>query len=265
MRIWSLALLLACVTATGQPLALPAPPAASLQQRPGAMLPLDTAVRDDLGQSAQLADYFRPGRPVLLVLGYYRCPQLCGLLMHGLLEALHATQLPVTDWRIVGLSIDPQDTPEDARRRRELDLAYARFLQPARDAGATPRIDLLVAQPAAIMRIAQGAGFTYAAQPVDGGYAHPATVMVLTPSGQVSRYFNGVDFDATQLRGALVDAGGGAIGGLGERLAILCAHFNPAVGTHSAGVMNAARAMGLLTLAGLAVLAWRHDRKRKSP
>jgi len=83
-------------------------------------------VRDDRNAPAHLSDYFAPRTPVLLVLGYYRCPQLCGLVMHSLLDGLQASGVPSTQWRIVGLGIDPQETPADAHGRREQDLAYAR-------------------------------------------------------------------------------------------------------------------------------------------
>jgi protein SCO1/2 len=260
MRALLVLMLLWLAGAAGaQPLALPPPPQASLQQRVGAVLPLATPVRDDLGQAARLADFFRPHQPVLLVLGYYRCPQLCGLVMHSLLQALRDTGMAPTGWRIVGLSIDPQDTPADAHRRRDLDLAYAHFLADARTADSTPRIDLLVADRVDVQRIAQAVGFSYRPQQGDPiGYAHPATVVVLTPAGTVSRYFNGVGIEGEELRGALVEAADGAVGSLSERLAVLCAHFDPALGRHTATVMNALRAIALLTLAALGAIGWRH-------
>jgi protein SCO1/2 len=241
--------------AGAQPLALPVPPRASLQQRIGTVVPLDLAVRDDLGQPARLGDFFQPGEPVLLVLGYYRCPQLCGLVMHSLLEALRAGGLPPARWRIVGVSIDPQDTPVDANQRRSLDLAYARFLQGERG-GTAPRIDLLVAAPTNVQRLALSIGFHYRPQQDNGGYAHPATVVLLTPSGTVARYFNGIGLDAPELRREMVAASGGVLGSFTDRLAVLCAHFAPATGRNSAAAMWLIRVIALLTLAALAAGWW---------
>src|SRR5690349_1582810 len=106
--------------AAAQPLALPPPPDAGLEQRIGAYLPLDSEVTDEAGHLRRLADLVDGTRPVLLVPGYYRCAQLCGLVMRGLLEALHAGGMPRTRWRIVGIGIDPQETPADARARHAL-------------------------------------------------------------------------------------------------------------------------------------------------
>lgn len=255
-----------CAVASAGPLALPPPPNASLQEHPGARLPLDLPLRDDLGQPARLRDYLHPGRPVLLVPGYYHCTQLCGLLMHGLLEALQKSGLPRTQWRIVGVSIAPDDTPADARRRRDLDLAYAAFLAGAQAAPADLHLDLLVAGASDAQRLARTIGYRYQALPQERGqptqYAHPATVIVATPDGRVSRYFNGVQFDPKALRLALVDASGGSVGTVSDRIALLCAHFDPAVGRFSGGVMLGTRVVGTLTLLALALFAWRHRPRR---
>jgi protein SCO1/2 len=263
---WRLLLACACIAASAaaaQPLALPGPPDAGLDAHPGALLPLDAALRDDLGQPVRLRDYFHPGQPVLLVLGYYRCTQLCGLLMQGLLESLRDSGLPRSDWRIVGVSIDPEDTPADAHRRRQLDRAYASFLQGANAPALPLHLDLLVADAAQGRAIAQAVGFRAERLPARGdgaaaGFAHPATVVVATPAGTVSRYFNGVRFDPAQVRAALVEASDGRVGGFAEQVAILCSHFAPLVGRYSGSVLGAVRLLSLAAILGLALLAWRH-------
>src|SRR4051812_13520291 len=39
------------------------------------------AFRDEAGHSVRLADYFGEGKPVLLALVYYDCPNLCNLVL----------------------------------------------------------------------------------------------------------------------------------------------------------------------------------------
>lgn len=252
----TLAALLLAFAAAGHAQQLPD---ASLQEHVGAAVPLDMAVRDDGGRTARLADYFSARTPVLLVLGYYRCPQLCGLVMHGLLDTLHAAGVPAKGARIVGLSIDPQDGPADAHGRREQDLAYARWLQPG---NALP-LDLLVAAPADVARIAGAVGVRTAVQ--GAGFVHPATVVVLTPQGRVAGYFNGIGGDAGQMREALAQAADGGLGGWRSRLAVLCAHLDPTLGRNTGAVIAAMRTLAVLTLAGLAVFAWRQARRRSGP
>jgi protein SCO1/2 len=265
-RIAAMLLLMAAALRCGaQPLALPPAPRASIEQKVGSQLPLDLAVTDASGVSGRLQDYFGTGVPVLLVAGYYRCPQLCGLLMQGLLDALHRSGLPRSRWRIVRFSIDPAETPADARARREFDLAYADFLLGADVPDHSLDLHLLTLAPAGIDRLADALGYRFEATDMQDNssarFAHPATVAVLTPQGRISRYFNGVQFDSADLRLAIADAAGDRLGGVTSRLALLCAHFDPRVGHHSGSVMDALRALCVALAVGLGAWCW----KRREP
>jgi protein SCO1/2 len=237
---------IAAISAQAQPLALPPAPAAVLEQRLGARPTLDVPAIDESGNATRVSSFLDGQRPVLLVPGYYRCPQLCGLVMHGLLDALQQSAVPQARWRVVGFSIDPNDTAADARKRRD---AFA-------DSAGSADLHLLVLSPADAKQLATQVGYSYE-QTHGAGFAHPASVVLLTPGGAVSRYFNGVAFDPQEMRVALADAAGDRIGGVTARLALLCAHFDPHVGKHTAAIMDAIRAASLLLLAGLAAWAWR--------
>lgn len=260
---------LACAMATAQPLALPEPPQARLEQRIGAQLPLDVAVRDEDGTPRRLADFVDGRRPVLLVPGYYRCPQLCGLVMRGLLESLNASGAGPAAWRIVGIGIDPSETPADARERRGRDLDYAASLQP----GASTPIDLRLLTLDAAERARVLGAIGVRVQPLApsgpdaGAFAHPATVVLLTPRGAVSRYFNGVAVDPGELRVGLADAAGDRLGSATARLAVLCGHFDPRMGRLDGAVMNAVRAVSALVVAALVAWCWRRrgPRARERP
>lgn len=253
-----LALLLAIGHAAAQPIALPPPPQAAVEQRLGAPVPLSLPLADANGHATTLGRVLG-ARPVLLVPGYYSCPELCGLVMHGLLEAVHASGLGPDAVRIVRVSIDPQDTPATAAAARSRDLAYANFL-----GGPPPDLHLLVGSGANTAAIARAVGYRYehvAADQREGEpaarYAHPAAVVLVTPQGRVSRYFMGVRFDPAELRSAVREAAGGSVGSLTDRIALLCAHFDPSVGRHSEAVMNGLRALGVLMVAGLGAWTWR--------
>jgi protein SCO1 len=253
-----LAFLLAVARAAAQPIALPAPPQAAIVQQLGAELPLSVPLVDANGRATTLGGELR-GTPVLLVPGYYSCPELCGLVMHGVLDAVHASGLGAGAVRIVRVSIDPQDTPATAAAARSRDLAYASFL-----GGPAPDLRLLVGSAANTAAIARAVGYRYetvAPERREGEpaarFAHPAAVVLVTPQGRVSRYFMGVHFEPAELRSAVEDAAQGSVGSLTDRIALLCAHFDPHVGRHSELVMNGLRAVGVLIVAGLAGWTWR--------
>jgi len=257
-----------------QSLGNPTPPAASITQHLDAQLPLDLPLTDETGQAQPLRGYFSTGKPVLLMLGYHRCPQLCGLLMHGVLEALQAGGIDRRNVRLLSVSIDPEDTPATALARRDADLAYADFLAATRKPEAPLDLHLLVGTQAATSRLAREVGFIYQRVPSDGDraeaapqqpYAHAAAVIVVTPQGRVSRYLMGVRFDHADLRQALAEASRSGIGTLSDRIALLCAHVDLKLGRHGEAVMNATRATGLIIIAALGGWGWRRERARKEP
>jgi protein SCO1/2 len=254
----------ASCAARAQPLSSAPAPAARLREQPGAALPLALPFVDSEGRKLTLADCFDPNHCVLLVPGYYRCPQLCGLLMHALLEGLQRSGAPRTDWRIVGISIDPQDTPATARARRDLDLAYADFLLGAEDAPSPLDLRLLVGGPASIARFAQSVGFTSAALPASGDeprFTHPTTVIAATPQGRIARYLPGLQFDPGLLRNTIAAARRGETAtALSEQLALPCGHPEPRWGARNAMVMDTTRAVALAAAGGLAAWCWHRRR-----
>lgn len=263
-RLWlALGLAVAALAVHAQALApQPRPPDAGVQPALDAQLPLDLPFTDSEGRPATLRDAFGD-RPVLLVLGYYRCPQLCGLLMHGLLDSLHRAGLPRERYRVLRVSIDPAETPADARARRAADLAYAHFLEGADPAPQPLALQLFTGPAASVRALTRAVGYRYqrsTGRDDDGAaFAHPAVVVVVTPEGRVSRYLGGVQFDPWELRLALTEADQGHIGtlaGLAQRVALLCAHVDPRLGRHSAAVLQGVRAMGVLLVLALAALWW---------
>src|SRR5262245_14492197 len=59
----------------------------AFEQRLHAAVPLELTFRDDTGQQVRLGEYFH-ARPVILTFAYYRCPNLCTLVLNGLVRTL---------------------------------------------------------------------------------------------------------------------------------------------------------------------------------
>ena len=204
-------------------------PTVDFAPQPGARVP-DLAFRE-----ARLADYLG-AEPVVLVLGYLGCVNLCGTALDGVSLALRdAGLVPERDYRALFVSIDPRDEKAAPARR-----AGWHFLTGAKPASA----------------LASTVGFRYAHDADTGEYAHPAGFMVLTPRGEIARYFMGVRYDAAEVRQAIADAARGRTQGTYERLLLLCFH-DPVMGKHTAAVLNAVRVAMLLFVAALGFLAWR--------
>lgn len=238
--------------ATAQALRLPAAPDVAFEPALGARLPLDAMLRDQQGRSAPLGHWFG-GAPVVLVPGYYHCSHLCGTLFEGVLQSLALSGLAAGEVRLLGVSIDPREGDAAARARFQ---AYA-GLMPGGEAG----LAMLRGEAGALVRIQQALG--YRAVPDAGDQiAHAAGFVVVAPDGRISRFFPGVRFDPAALRAAVLAARGATVAapapaGFSERLALLCAHFDPAAGRHTEAALAAVRAGAVLLALGLAAWIWR--------
>jgi protein SCO1 len=252
--------LLACATVMlppagkAQALQLPAPPDVAFDPRPGAQLPLDAVLQDEAGRDMPLGARF--GRvPVVLVPGYYRCTSLCGTLFEGVLQALALSGLQAGDYLLVGVSIDPREDGAAARKRLP---RYAALLP-----GGGADIALLTGTAPQLARIERALGYRAVPDAGGGQIAHAAGFVVAGSDGRIARFFPGVRFDPAAVRDAVRAARAGAVDeapSFGRRLALLCAHFDPAAGRHSDAALAAVRAGALLVVALLGAWIWRRRR-----
>jgi protein SCO1/2 len=263
-------LLMLAVLSGGAPRALPATPPAThiladaarvarptaprLTQHPGARLPLDTAFVDDAGRKVTLGRYFAGG-PVLLVLGYYHCPNLCSTVMDGLLQSVSALDLRPASLRVLGVSIDPAENAAVAARKK---AGYLPLL-----AGSGVKLDLLTGALPAIRRLAAATGFGYVYDSLNRQYLHPAGFLVATGDGRISRYFPDVGVQVRDLRLALVQASDGAIGSVSDRFVLLCSHFDPLTGRYTGLVWGIVRMVCVTVLLLLASCVWLLRRRER--
>lgn len=231
-------------------------------ERRGDRIPLDITFTDETGARVPLQRYFDSGRPVILVLGYYRCPMLCNLVLSGLVDGLKPLEWsPGQEFEIVSVSIDPTEGPDVARAKKENYLrAYER---PSAAAG----FHFLTGNQEDIEKLAGATGFKYRWVEERSEYAHAAVLTFLTPEGEISQYIYGVLHEPKTLRLALVDASQGTIGSALDRIILYCFHYDSKTGQYTPAVMNLLKIGALLTVVILGVFLtalWRRDVGRTS-
>ena len=239
-------------------------PNVGIDQRLNQQVPLDLTFRDEAGKPVALRQYF-DGKPVILVLAWYRCPRLCSVVLTGLADGLRKVDYEIgREFTVVTVSIDPRETAELAAANKA--TYAARYDRP----GAGKGWHFLTGEDPAIKQLAAAVGFRYFYDTQRQEYAHESAVMIVTPDGKLARYFYGIDYPASQLRFGLEDASQGKIGSPVTRpLRLLCFDYDPAVGKYTFMTLRLVR-----VVSGVCVLAlfiwlirgwWRGPRSRTAP
>jgi len=204
----------------------------------GARLPSTLRFRDERGREVTLGAYWVT-RPSVLVLGYYGCSNLCGLVLHGVAASLEQAGLQAgRDADVVAVSIVAQETPALALARKTAVLA---------DTASTAQASgwhFLTGDEPAIEALTDATGYAYDYDAASRGYAHPAGILIVAPGGSVRAQLGGVAFDPAQLRAGIA----GTVQRTGISRWLLCFHDDPLTGRYTPAAMTATRAVGVATL-----------------
>lgn len=219
-------------------------PDADVVEKLGESIPHDLVLTTEEGEAVRLGDLLDGRRPVVLTLGYFRCEQLCSVVLRGQMEALKASALSLgEDYVSITVSIAPEEDAALARARR------AHWLEALGRPEAVDSWRFLTGQEASLRALADSVGFVYARDPASGVYLHPAVVVVLAPDGRISRYLYGVRFPARDVRLAVVEAAGGRVGTSFDRVLLTCFTWDPATRSYQLFVSRFLKTGGLVVLA----------------
>ncbi len=224
----------------------------------GVQVDTSLSFTDHEGNRVRLADFFDGEHPVAFTLNYYRCKIVCSVQLNGLADALADLDWEAgRDFRVVTLSIDPQETTADAVKKRDTIVAAV---------GKGDDLDwpFLTGDELEIRALASQLGIGYAYDAEQDQYAHPGVIVFLTPEGRVSRYVYGLTYDSLDVKLGLNEAGDGEIGGPVEQLFLSCFSYDPTIGRYgpfAMGIMRLGGSITALLLGLLLFFLWRRERR----
>ncbi len=228
----------------------------------GARLPPELGFVDARGQRVPLGSLFDGVHPVLLVLAYYECPQLCNLVLDGATRAMRQLEAQGfalgRQYRAVAISFDATERIDQAARKQTSVLAGLGRRDPA-------DWPFLVGDDATVHALTSRLGFEFLRDPQTGAIAHPAVAFVVTPDGAIARYLYGIDYPARDLRLALLDASDGKTGSFGDRVLMRCFRYDPTTRRYGLFVARFMQLGGAIILAIVLAMAWvftRHELRR---
>jgi protein SCO1/2 len=220
----------------------------------GAQVPLDAKFRKQDGNVITLGHALQPdvepGKlvaagendlPTILTFNYSECPMLCNLQLNGLTAVMPALAKKTDgatlrlgeQFRIVTIDLEPNESLEKLVKFRE---RYISRLPADQQASARKGWTFLVAEhpgdATEIRRVAQAVGFSYTYVTERAEWAHPASIIMLSTRGIVTRYVHGIEFDPAVMRESIFKAGkaepASAIGFINR-----CYHYDPDANNHS--------------------------------
>ena len=233
----------------------------AFEQKLNQPVPLDLNFRDETGKIVELKQYFGR-RPVLLNFVYYKCRDLCPLLLDGMVRTMRALSFDVgKQFEVLTVSFDPGDDAALAAAKKQ------EFMQRYGRSEAASGWHFLTGDVAAIEKLTRAVGFQYHYIAETGEFGHATGIVVLTPGGMTSRYYYGIEFSPRDLRLGLIEAAAGKIGSPIDQLLLFCFHYNPITGKYGLLISNVIKLAGGLTvlaLGGFVAVMLRRERAQPS-
>jgi len=91
-----------------------------VDEKLGDELDLGLEFTNEQGLPVSLGSVFQDGKPVLLTLNYYSCDTLCSAQLNALLSGLkNLDWKPGQEFKIVTISIDPEEKSDLAKKKRK--------------------------------------------------------------------------------------------------------------------------------------------------
>jgi protein SCO1/2 len=215
-----------------------------------AAVPADVPVTDESGRARTLRELISV--PSVLVFADYTCTTLCGPIVAFVASALEKSGLKAgSQYRLIVIGLDPKDDAAAVAEMRREHLGG--------DAALNDATTFVTADQAAVTRLTAALGYRYVYDAAHDQYVHPGAAYVLRADAHVSRVLTGLGLSGDDMRLALVEAGRGRIGTLGDQVRLLCSGFDPVHGAYNLMVSRLLAAGALATIlmlgGGIALLA----------
>lgn len=233
-------------------------------------VPLELKFKNDEGDAVTLGSLIQD-RPVILLPIFYDCQGICTIELNKLMESLNALKKPehhigrLAD--VIIFSIDPSEGPDLAKEKKDIYMDLYKDVKGVsqREKSLDRHWSFLTGDKETVAKLTDAIGFRYRIDPKNGDITHPACMVLLTPEGQISKYFLSTEYPQKILLLALEDANKKVIAEKSIVEAYLsCVSVDPHTGQVTVNVMNLIRVLGIATLIGViaAAIIWERRGRR---
>ena len=178
----------------------------------GDTLPLDLKFYNEKNDTVTLGSMIT--KPTILSFVYFDCPGLCSPLLDGIADVISRMDMSLgKDFNIITISFNTKDTPEKARQKK---LNFVQKIQEKDRANWF----YLTGELGNIQKITEAAGFRY--KPTGLDFAHPSTIIMISPQGKITRYLYGITFLPFDVKMAVVESQKGLVRPTSNKLLEYC-------------------------------------------
>ncbi|WGL61309.1 SCO family protein [Pigmentibacter sp. JX0631] len=231
----------------------------AIKENLGKPIDLQISFTDQNNKVTTISEMLADGKPVLLTLNYYRCSTLCSIQLINFAKSLKELGWRIgKDFKVVTISFDPTDKPEDALKKQQEYLNLA--------GQQNGNWNFYVGSQENIKALTEQIGFYYNYDPVSKEFAHAAAIFFITPGAKISSYLYGISYKSRDIKFSLMDASLDKIGSPTDQILLTCFHYNPTTGKYDAFAMGMMRIAALITVFFLFIILgiffWREKRKK---
>jgi len=226
-----------------------------VDEKLGEKADLNRVFIDEEGQKATLAELV--DKPTLLLPVYYCCPTACIVMLGGLCNLVNDIPLELgTDYRILIVSFDRDETPADAKKAKENYTAVIEEEFPPES------MRFMTGNGTDIQAVMKSIGYRFKYYE-EHAYQHPNTMLSLAPDGTIIRYLYGPDFLAFDIGMALTEAAKGTPSLSIRKLLTYCFTYNPENKTYTFAAVRYI-VIGVLVVLGLVLFVLLRRKPQKA-
>ncbi len=237
------------------------PPGVGIKERLGTRIPTKLTFINESGKEVTLGSFLSRRLPLVIVPSYYTCTRLCSFIFQGLQKA--ADQAATSgmrlgrDYRIISLSINPDDNAQSAHEKgKEIRSQFQNLRISAK------HWQFLSDNQQNVRSLMKAIGYSYhwdQSQPSSSDdkqkdISHSAAIVFISPNGKIMRYLYGIQFPDRDFRLALVESANGRIGSTVEKILLYCFRYDSIEGKYTPAAWAFMRIGALLTIVFLLTL-----------
>jgi protein SCO1/2 len=221
----------------------------------GDTIPLDLKFFNEKNDTVTLGSMIN--KPTILSFVYFDCPGLCSPLLDGIADVISKMDMTIgKDFNIITISFNTKDTPEKARIKK------LNFVQKIKEKDRASWY-YLTGELGNIQKITEAVGFRY--KPTGLDFAHPSTIIMISPQGKITRYLYGITFLPFDVKMAVVESQKGLVRPTSTKLLDYCFAYDTKSRSYTLQFTRLIGAfilvVGLFFVAGLLITSRRKSAK----